>query len=528
MRTNGEVVEALANPLEARRGLRALVHPLAIFSLLVLVINDHVLKEMFGGPITGKLSDIAGAIVVPLLIATVFEHRSRRAIDFAAGATAFVLAAINTLPVADRLYEAALSVVVPSVNTMDATDLIAVPFVLVARQIWLRVHAPQPGLLAAWGRAVFVVGIMATAATSQATPVASDSGVIFLSPEEPSIDIPVEVTIEDEPAELWRVFADSEATVLGPDSEEGPSVLADVSDGAGQGTVTFRLEDPESSAEVRWNISAEGDADSCTLFVFCSGEKEVDLQVDAPTNQFVLEPVFALPLAPLIGPQLHQLEVVIPAGAEGLTVEVRNLPFYGELEFLNVEFDEIIYPVTERRSTFIPAPQGCDAGCQLDLVVSAVRRENSTEGANLSFFVANDDGSAFVTSEPVPFDFADTEVLLNLPPAAEERELLTFPIAITVPDTASFGDVVIVESLEWKNGQDHLSVFPLHELSAISGSDRICIVDEVEVWLFPPDELSEQLPDELRVRVRHFTPQFDDAERDLRARTGNSTNCDLR
>ncbi len=49
--------------------LRALAHPLAVGSLVLLALNDHVLKQAWPGWVTGKLSDVAGLVVAPLVLA---------------------------------------------------------------------------------------------------------------------------------------------------------------------------------------------------------------------------------------------------------------------------------------------------------------------------------------------------------------------------------------------------------------------------------------------------------------------------
>jgi hypothetical protein len=51
----------------------ALLHPLAIAALVVLVLNDHVLKDLAPGPLTGKLSDVVGLVVLPLLVLGAWE-----------------------------------------------------------------------------------------------------------------------------------------------------------------------------------------------------------------------------------------------------------------------------------------------------------------------------------------------------------------------------------------------------------------------------------------------------------------------
>ena len=62
------------------RGLhgRWLGHPATVIALLVLVVNDHVLKAAYPGWVTGKLSDAAGLVLAPPLLAAVLGLRGRR------------------------------------------------------------------------------------------------------------------------------------------------------------------------------------------------------------------------------------------------------------------------------------------------------------------------------------------------------------------------------------------------------------------------------------------------------------------
>ncbi|MBV8756985.1 MAG: hypothetical protein JO257_06915 [Deltaproteobacteria bacterium] len=47
------------------------LHPVALLAVIVLVVNDWVLKPRFHGAITGKLSDVAGLIFAPVLLSAV-------------------------------------------------------------------------------------------------------------------------------------------------------------------------------------------------------------------------------------------------------------------------------------------------------------------------------------------------------------------------------------------------------------------------------------------------------------------------
>jgi hypothetical protein len=50
-----------------------ILNPVLISTLALLIVNDHILKEKYGGPITGKLSDVTGVIVFPLLLVSALE-----------------------------------------------------------------------------------------------------------------------------------------------------------------------------------------------------------------------------------------------------------------------------------------------------------------------------------------------------------------------------------------------------------------------------------------------------------------------
>ena len=50
-----------------------LLHPVALAALVLLVVNDHVLKAAWPGFVTGKLSDVAGLIVAPLALQAAWE-----------------------------------------------------------------------------------------------------------------------------------------------------------------------------------------------------------------------------------------------------------------------------------------------------------------------------------------------------------------------------------------------------------------------------------------------------------------------
>jgi len=63
--------------MSAERG-SGLLHPVALTAIAVLVINDHILKDAYPSWLTGKLSDVAGMIFFPLLVAALLAPLARR------------------------------------------------------------------------------------------------------------------------------------------------------------------------------------------------------------------------------------------------------------------------------------------------------------------------------------------------------------------------------------------------------------------------------------------------------------------
>ena len=158
-------VEASAQAIAAGPGRpflpgRDLLHPLALVALLVLILNDHFLKQAFPSALTGKLSDVAGLILLPLLIRAAYEWfrevlpsrsgRESMPVWVPAAATAAVFSSIQLSEWAASVYETSLGFLqwlpaaavaslsgesVPPMLTvskvLDPTDLLVLPVVLI-------------------------------------------------------------------------------------------------------------------------------------------------------------------------------------------------------------------------------------------------------------------------------------------------------------------------------------------------------------------------------------------------------------
>lgn len=108
---------------------RALVSPAWLAALVVLAVNDHLLKGsgLLPGAITGKLSDFAGMIVAPVLLAALLRVRTRRGLLACCAAVGAVFAGINVSPAIADAWSWLMGFVWPWHITVDPTDLVALP-----------------------------------------------------------------------------------------------------------------------------------------------------------------------------------------------------------------------------------------------------------------------------------------------------------------------------------------------------------------------------------------------------------------
>jgi len=119
-----------------------LASPLPLAAAAILAVNDHLLKAAFPGPLTGKLSDLAGCFVLPLFLSAVlacvtpWSLRARLALG--AAVTALAFAAVKLSPAAAGAVTSALDLATrPALGASnrivaDPTDLVALPLALAA------------------------------------------------------------------------------------------------------------------------------------------------------------------------------------------------------------------------------------------------------------------------------------------------------------------------------------------------------------------------------------------------------------
>ena len=150
-------------PKTSRRGVTTVLgHPLWVVSLLLLVVNDHLLKgaDVLPGLVTGKLSDVAGLLVAPALLATLFGSTrvARLASHVAVGG---VFAALQLSSAFAALWDGGWSLVgIPWLTVPDPTDLVALPALLVSFTV-LR-PTPGPARRTPWLQAAGLTACVAT------------------------------------------------------------------------------------------------------------------------------------------------------------------------------------------------------------------------------------------------------------------------------------------------------------------------------------------------------------------------------
>ena len=144
--------------------LKSFLSPLFVFSLVLLILNDFLLKATFHNTLTGKLSDFCGLFIFPIFWSAVFPKRKL---------SVFVLSGILFVFWKSEYASGIIELLNPIFNihrTVDPTDLIALPVLLLA---WFHIngipHITLNNSLLARLSACFIgaVAIFSFCATSQ-------------------------------------------------------------------------------------------------------------------------------------------------------------------------------------------------------------------------------------------------------------------------------------------------------------------------------------------------------------------------
>ena len=162
---------------------RALLHPLWLGGLVVLVLNDHVFKgsTLVSAFVAGKLSDVAGMLIAPALLATALQVRTLRGWWLSHVAVGVVFATIKLSVIGATVWSAMMGAFgFPWSIVRDPTDLVVALPALVASAIVLRRAMATAPLVRARDRARLArrsaeagaagVGLLCSVATSPPPP----------------------------------------------------------------------------------------------------------------------------------------------------------------------------------------------------------------------------------------------------------------------------------------------------------------------------------------------------------------------
>lgn len=145
-----------------------LLWPPFLAAVVLLAVNDHLLKPAFGNAVTGKLSDVAG-----LFAATVFAAALAPRWRLASAAGIALAFAWWKSPASADAIEIWNSLGLWTVGrTVDASDLLALPAVALAVACRHRHRAPEVPRRALLSGAVGVLSLVAFMATSYRSAVA--------------------------------------------------------------------------------------------------------------------------------------------------------------------------------------------------------------------------------------------------------------------------------------------------------------------------------------------------------------------
>jgi photosystem II stability/assembly factor-like uncharacterized protein len=179
----------------ARSGLAALGSPWGIAAVALLILNDHLLKQVAPSALTDKLGDFAGLFFAPyvlLLAVGSLPIRFSRLFERHVALVAYALvgvffAALKVSATSAAVLTSLLTVVLagPVSIVLDPTDLIALAVLPVSYGVWIRgqSHVASGIALRLRHATVATCAVLAMVATSQPQPWVTSAAADSIDPE---------------------------------------------------------------------------------------------------------------------------------------------------------------------------------------------------------------------------------------------------------------------------------------------------------------------------------------------------------
>jgi hypothetical protein len=179
----------MANSAAFRKAASALLHPLSLTAILLLLLNDHILRRFWPSWVTGKLGDFAWLFFFPfvmtMLLACILPVRKGRLKDLPAlaafGLVGSVFTLAKTVPDFHSLLVQSLKALLsaPVGLRLDPSDLITLPTLLASWWLWRRI----PELPAYRLRPVWVIASLAALFTLANSVPVRETGITWLKYE---------------------------------------------------------------------------------------------------------------------------------------------------------------------------------------------------------------------------------------------------------------------------------------------------------------------------------------------------------
>ncbi len=141
-----------------RRTVAALTHPASLLAIALMLFNDFVLKAAAPGWLTGKLSDFAGLVILPILAAGMLAllpwHERWQTRAPILGGVLLVgawFALVKSVPALNQAFvQVAARAGAPVRLVLDSGDLLALSMLPLSYMIWLRAKPRVLHLRRAW------------------------------------------------------------------------------------------------------------------------------------------------------------------------------------------------------------------------------------------------------------------------------------------------------------------------------------------------------------------------------------------